>query len=105
MKKKKKGKGVEDFDPSKVVARLPDEHLKKVIKWRLHFSDCLNKGYILDSVIKTHKMAEGVFLTEEGALTDKIFPNTVFAMKATDDQVKEKIKGLPVEKTENTHWT
>jgi len=24
MKKKKKGKGVEEFDPEKVVARLPD---------------------------------------------------------------------------------
>jgi uncharacterized protein YhdP len=62
MKKKKKGKGVEDFDPSKVIPRLPDEPLKKLIRWRLNFSDCLNKGYILDSVIKTYKMAEGIFI-------------------------------------------
>ncbi len=50
-------------------------------------------------------MAEGVFLTEEEALNDKIFPNAVFVIKATDELVKERIKGLPVEKTENTHWT
>jgi len=24
MKKKKKGKGVEDFDPTKIIPRLPD---------------------------------------------------------------------------------
>ena len=88
MKKKKKGKGVEDFDPSKIVARLPDEPLRKVIKWRLGFSDCLNKGYILDSVIKTFKVAEGVFLNDEGTLDERIFPNTVFAVRASDEQVK-----------------
>lgn len=64
MKKKKKGKGVEDFVPSKIIPRLPDEQLKRVIQWRLGFSDCLNKGYILDSVIKTYKMAADVFTTE-----------------------------------------
>lgn len=87
MKKKKKGKGVEEFDPNKVVPRLPDESLKKVIRWRLNFSDCLNKGYILDSVLKTHKIAEEVFINE-GVLDEKIFPNSVFAIKATDEQIK-----------------
>lgn len=62
--------------------------MKKVIKWRLNFSDCLNKGYILDSVIKTYKVAEGVFSTEEGLLNDKILPNSVFVIKAQDDQIK-----------------
>lgn len=33
-------------------------------------------------------MAEGVFMNEEGKVDDRIFPNTVFAIKATDEQVK-----------------
>jgi hypothetical protein len=57
MKKKKKGKGVEDFDPEKVVARLPEEQICKVLKWRLNFSDCLNKGYIIDGVVKNYRLA------------------------------------------------
>ena len=61
MKKKKKGKGVEDFDESKIVGRLPDEQVAKVLKWRLMKDDCKNKGYILDSVVRTWAVAQAVF--------------------------------------------
>ena len=55
-----------------------------MVKWRLNQSDCLNKGYILDNVIKTYKLAEGIFVGENGVVDEKILPNTVFAVKATD---------------------
>lgn len=62
MKKKKKGKGVEDFDPSKVVVRLGDNEVCKIIKRRIGMADCLNKGYIIDSVLKSSSQLEAVFL-------------------------------------------
>lgn len=40
-------------------------------------------------------MAEGVFLTDGGILEDKIFPNSVFVIKASDEQIKERIKHIP----------
>ena len=61
-KKKKKGKGVEDFDPSKVIPRLEDKDIAKIVKRRLNMADCLNKGYIIDGVLKTIPLCEAVFL-------------------------------------------
>lgn len=42
----------------------------------------------MDSVIKSYKVAEGVFSNEDGTLNEKIFPNSVFTIISTDDQVK-----------------
>lgn len=57
-KKKKKGKGTEEFDADKITARLPDEDLLSLFKRRLNKSDCLNKGYILDGWPKSAKLCE-----------------------------------------------
>lgn len=65
-KKKKKGKGIEEFDPEKVVPRLDDRDVAKIVKRRINMADCLNKGYILDGVLKTHAQLEAVFLNENG---------------------------------------
>jgi adenylate kinase family enzyme len=65
-KKKKKGKGIEEFDPEKVVPRLEDKDVAKIVKRRINMTDCLNKGYILDGVLKTHAQLEAVFLNENG---------------------------------------
>ena len=65
-KKKKKGKGIEEFDPEKVVPRLEDRDVAKIVKRRINMADCLNKGYILDGVLKTHAQLEAVFLNENG---------------------------------------
>lgn len=59
-----------------------------MISWRLNFSDCLNKGYILDSVIKTYKVAQDVFINQQGVLNELILPNTVFYLKGTNEQIK-----------------
>ena len=53
MKKKKKGKGMDEFDPDKVVPRLEEADVCKIVKRRINMADCLNKGYILDGVLKT----------------------------------------------------
>lgn len=46
---------MDQFDPSKIVPRLPDDQLLRVFKKRLMKSDCMNKGYILDGWPKTSK--------------------------------------------------
>ncbi len=43
------------------MGRLPDEQVAKVLKWRLMKDDCKNKGYILDSVVRTWAVAQAVF--------------------------------------------
>ena len=43
---------MEEFDPSKVNVRLPDHEVSRVVKRRISMPDCLNKGYIIDSVLK-----------------------------------------------------
>ncbi len=49
----------------------------------------------MDSVIKSYKVAEAVFLNADGTLNEKILPNSAFVIKSSDDQVKERVKALP----------
>jgi hypothetical protein len=88
LKKKKKGKGVEDFDPEKVVPRLEDKDVAKIVKRRISMADCLNKGYIIDGVLKTQGKLQAVFQDENGELIESILPNSVFSIEATEEEVK-----------------
>jgi hypothetical protein len=88
LKKKKKGKGVEDFDPEKVVPRLEDKDVAKIVKRRISMADCLNKGYIIDGVLKTQGQLQAVFQDENGELIESILPNSVFSIEATEEEVK-----------------
>ena len=47
---------MDDFDPEKVVPRLEDKDVAKILKRRLNMADCLNKGYIIDGILKTHSL-------------------------------------------------
>ena len=49
----------------------------------------------MDSVIKSYKVAEAVFLNADETLNEKILPNSVFTIKSSDDQAKERVKALP----------
>ena len=95
MKKKKKGKGVEEFDPDKVVVRLNDDQLAEVMKRRIARSDCTNKGYIIDGILKTVTQLTGVFAAGEEGQACEFFPTSVFSIEATEDEVKDRIKKLP----------
>lgn len=53
---------MDEFDPSKVVVKLGDNEICKIVKRRIGMADCLNKGYIIDSVIKSYSQLEAVFL-------------------------------------------
>lgn len=71
---------MEEFDPSKVTVRLPDHEVSRVLKRRINMADCLNKGYIIDSVLKTTQQLEAVFLNEKGEVIEATLPNSVFSL-------------------------
>lgn len=96
---------MEDFDPSKVTVRLPDHEVSRVLRRRINMADCLNKGYIIDSVLKTAQQLEAVFQGENGQVVEATLPNSVFSVEAAEDEAKERVKKLPAEATEGTHWT
>jgi hypothetical protein len=68
-------------------------------------ADCLNKGYIIDSVLKTHSQLENVFQNEKGEIFEAIAPNSVFSIEATDEETRDRVKKLPADVTEGTHLT
>jgi hypothetical protein len=96
---------MDDFDPSKVTVRLPDHEVSKVLKRRINMADCLNKGYIIDSVLKTTQQLETVFQGEKGELIEATLPNSVFSVEAAEDETKDRVKKLPADVIEGTHWT
>jgi adenylate kinase family enzyme len=53
---------MDDFDPTKIVVRLGDNEIIKIIKRRINMADCLNKGYIIHGLLKTYAQIEAVFL-------------------------------------------
>jgi hypothetical protein len=46
-------------------------------------ADCLNKGYIIDGVLKSYAQFEAVF-QDEGKVNENTLPNAVFCLEATD---------------------
>lgn len=63
-----------------MIVRLPDHEISRVLKRRINLADCLNKGYIIDSVLKNTQQFEAVFLNEKGEVIEAIFPNSVFSV-------------------------
>ena len=67
-------------------------------------SDCLNKGYILDGWPKSSKQCEQIFLDENKEINELLSPNSVFIIEANEEEVKERVKNIPAETKEGTHW-
>ena len=67
-------------------------------------ADCLNKGYIIDGILKTCALSEAVFQDENGDIVEATMPNSIFSIDASEDEVKERLKKLAPETTEGTHW-
>ena len=103
---KKKGTEV---DKSKIIPKIPDELLCEILRWRLTWNDVRNRGFILDGWPKKAEDAKLFFLQpqEEGdPIFDRTYyPEHVIWIKATIEQLKARIKELPSELTEGTHYT
>lgn len=45
---------MEEFDPTKIIVRLGEKDVIRVLKRRISMADCLNKGYIIDGILKSY---------------------------------------------------
>jgi len=118
-KKTKPGQPEPTVDPDKLIPRLPDDLLCKAFKYRLEKNDCFNRGFVLDGFPRTYDQAKGVFLTlalvKEDEEVDpdnppmmidsRKVPEFVVKLEASEQFLKDRVKKLPEESLENTHYT
>lgn len=121
----------EPVDRKTVKIRIPDEFLYKLLRDKLQENACRNRGYVLDGYPRTHKDAQYCFLEkpkqydEEGELIEddeeeleegqekdfskhvkdeKIFPKSCILVEGSDDALVDRVKELPEEAIEGTHY-
>ena len=112
--------------------RVPEEFLYKLLKVRLLENDCRNRGYILDGFPRTYKDCQNIFLKqvakydedgnlieeeepelEEGEekswdgyiIDDTIAPTSTIVLKQDSDFLLNRVKNLPQNIVEGTHYT
>lgn len=94
------------------------------MQYQLNSAGCMNKGFILDGYPRSKEEAQGVFIdripipneveVQEGEeepepqydekVIEKILPQYAIAMEADDAHLMQKMKEMPVEKIDGTHW-
>lgn len=109
----------EEIDREKLVVRLPNEILYKLLRIRLNENNCRNRGYVLSGFPRSFKDAQYIFYIRqkkfdeegneieeeeeeveegeekkfEGYITDPdIYPAHVIVIKGTDDFLIERMK-------------
>jgi adenylate kinase len=112
--------------PDLDAIRIPEEFLFKIFQKWLAFNASRNRGYILDGFPRTYKGAQELFLVKpvkegddeeappdeeegeksyEGFIPDEsIFPSSAIYLSGEDAKLNERIKNLPEEKVEGTHY-
>ena len=102
----------------------------RVLKLRLAENSCRNRGYILDGFPRTFKDAQNIFLykpvkrDEDGEIIeedepeleegeepsfdgflrdDSIYPHNTIVLKATDEELIERVKNLREDQIAGTH--
>lgn len=58
---------------------------------------------MLDGWPKTFEQASLLFTTD-GKVDQALLPNSCFFVESTEEEVKERLKKLPAEETQGTHW-
>ena len=120
-----------DLDRATIKVRLPNEMLQKIVKAHVASPACMNKGFILDGYPRNITDAKAVFLNpipgyeapeeqeeekkaaaeepEDVAtfpgfdIDNKILPQYTVVFEADNDLLKQKMKDLPPDQTENTN--
>ncbi|MCJ8743897.1 hypothetical protein PDJAM_G00099620 [Pangasius djambal] len=92
-----------------------DQNILRIIREKLHSKPCRNQGYVLDGYPCTHKQANKLLNDEEKERGDsrshllphdeKIIPEHVFSLDATDEFLKERVRNLPQSIAEEMHYT
>jgi len=121
----------EEIDRDALVVRLPDDFLYRLLKQRLNENECRNRGYILSGYPRTHENACYIFLvrqkkfdedgneveeeeeelqegekkTFQGYIPDElIYPSHVLLLKGEDQEIINRMKNLPENEIQNTHY-
>lgn len=124
----------EPIDRKTVKIRIPDEFLYKLLCDKLRENACRNRGYVLDGYPRCFKDAQYCFLKkskkvkenpeddseeeeeeeelEEGQEKDfsnyekntEIFPKSCILMTGSDSALVDRVKELPEEAIEGTHY-
>lgn len=111
----------EEINPDTIKPRLPKDLLAKAFRWALGQNPCRNRGYVLDGFPKSYDDAWNVFKMMPPKKTDdedadeepdrskmitdfSIFPQSVIEFHGTDDELIEKVKKLPEDIIQGSHY-
>lgn len=123
---KTKKKKDPELDRAAIKVRLPDSLIYRLIKLQMSSAACKNKGFILDGYPRNLSDAKNIFLNKiEGyqpseaeidpnappsfaypgyTLNEDIIPQYAILFQGEDLHLKQRVKELPLEKTDGTHW-
>ncbi|KAF5900298.1 adenylate kinase 7-like, partial [Clarias magur] len=92
-----------------------DQNVLHVIREKLHSKPCGNQGFVLDGYPCTHEQANRLFNDEEKEQAntrshllphdEKIIPEYVFSLDASDEFLKERARNLPQSVAEEMRYT
>uniref|UniRef100_A0AAY3ZTN3 Nucleoside-diphosphate kinase n=1 Tax=Denticeps clupeoides TaxID=299321 RepID=A0AAY3ZTN3_9TELE len=95
--------------------RLDDQHVISIMKDKLMSKPCQNQGFVLDGFPKSYEQATELFNIDEDETEDtsskkplinqKIMPEFVFSLDATDEFLKSRVLNLPENLVEGTSYT
>ncbi|KAF5900297.1 adenylate kinase 7-like, partial [Clarias magur] len=92
-----------------------DQNVLHIIREKLHSKPCRNQGFVLDGYPSTHEQANRLFNDEEKEPgnsrshllphDEKIIPEYVFSLDASDEFLKERARNLPQSIAEEMRYT
>ncbi|KAK2864252.1 hypothetical protein Q7C36_003406 [Tachysurus vachellii] len=102
-------------DLSQNQGQLADHNVLDIIREKLYSKPCRNQGFVLDGYPCTHEQANKLFNDEEKEPgisrslllphDEKILPEYVISLDATDEFLKERVRNLPQSVAEEMHYT
>ncbi|XP_056624060.1 adenylate kinase 7 isoform X1 [Triplophysa dalaica] len=91
--------------------RLDDQYVLRIMRDKLKTKPCMNQGFVLDGFPKTHEQAKELFKNDEdqedmeSKCKEKIIPEFVFSLNATDVFLKNRVLNLPESLVEGTSYS
>lgn len=91
--------------------KLSDDKLVQLVKERLHGWECQNQGFVLDGFPKTYSHAESLYADDseeaqgeaENKVDEKIFPDFVFTLEASDEFLRRRVMDMPESEVAGSH--
>ena len=105
----------EEINPESFQPRVPEDLVAKAFRHVLSQNSCRNRGYVLDGWPINYETAKQVFMTsveeEENEeeepkleLDESLLPQSVVVLEGEDTQLIQRVKALPEETIQDTHY-